>query len=144
MSPIRFFYIEQTSVLRNRNKLKQFLESKVLAHNRRIDTLNIIFCSDEYLLNMNKDFLQHDYYTDIITFELSEKNSPVIQAELYISLDRVTDNARHLGVSIKQELHRVIFHGLLHLLGFKDKTAKDQQVMRSMEEQFLVDYTSYV
>ncbi len=109
-----------------------------------IDNLNIIFCSDEYLLNMNKDFLQHDYYTDIITFELSEKNAPSIQAELYISLDRVTDNATQLQVSIKQELHRVIFHGLLHLLGFKDKTKKDQDQMRSMEEQFLFDYSAYV
>lgn len=109
-----------------------------------IDNLNIIFCSDEYLLNMNKDFLQHDYYTDIITFELSEKNAPSIQAELYISLDRVTDNATQLQVSIKQELHRVIFHGLLHLLGFKDKTKKDQEQMRTMEEQFLFDYSAYV
>ncbi len=109
-----------------------------------IDNLNIIFCSDEYLLNMNKDFLQHDYYTDIITFELSEKNAPSIQAELYISLDRVTDNATQLQVSIKQELHRVIFHGLLHLLGFKDKTKKDQDQMRTMEEQFLFDYSAYV
>ena len=109
-----------------------------------IDSLNIIFCSDEYLLNMNKDFLQHDYYTDIITFELSEKNAPSIQAELYISLDRVIDNAIQLQVSIKQELHRVIFHGLLHLLGFKDKTKKDQDQMRTMEEQYLFDYSAYV
>ena len=144
MSPIRFFYIEQTSVLRNRNKLKRFLEKKARESNRNIDSLNIIFCSDEYLLNMNKDFLQHDYYTDIITFELSEKNAPSIQAELYISLDRVTDNATQLQVSIKQELHRVIFHGLLHLLGFKDKTKKDQDQMRTMEEQFLFDYSAYV
>jgi rRNA maturation RNase YbeY len=144
MSPIRFFYIEQTSVLRNRNKLKRFLENKAKGYNRLIDSLNIIFCSDEYLLYMNKDFLQHDYYTDIITFELSEKNAPSIQAELYISLDRVADNASQLRVSIKQELHRVIFHGLLHLLGFKDKTKKDQDQMRSMEEQFLLDYSSYV
>jgi probable rRNA maturation factor len=144
MSPIRFFYIEQTSVLRNRNKLKRFLEKKAKESNRNIDSLNIIFCSDEYLLNMNKDFLQHDYYTDIITFELSEKNAPSIQAELYISLDRVIDNAIQLQVSIKQELHRVIFHGLLHLLGFKDKTKKDQDQMRSMEEQLLFDYSSYV
>ncbi|MEY3186753.1 MAG: rRNA maturation RNase YbeY [Bacteroidota bacterium] len=144
MSPIRFFYIEKTSVLRHRNKLKRFLESKAQNHGRVIDDLNIIFCSDEYLLSINKNFLQHDYYTDIITFELSDKDSPVIQAELYISLDRVIDNAHQLGVSIKQELHRVIFHGLLHLLGFKDKTIKDQQLMRSMEELFLRDYSFYV
>jgi rRNA maturation RNase YbeY len=143
MSPVRFFYIEKTSVLRQRNRLKRFLENKAHIHGRAIEDLNIIFCSDEYLLNMNKDFLQHDYYTDIITFELSDKDSPVIQAELYISLDRVIDNAHQLRVSIKQELHRVIFHGLLHLLGFKDKTQKDQQQMRSMEDQFLKDYTSF-
>jgi rRNA maturation RNase YbeY len=143
MSPIRFFYIEQTSVLRQRNRLKRFLEHKAQTHGKAIDDLNIIFCSDEYLLNMNKSFLQHDYYTDIITFELSDKDSPHIQAELYISLDRVRDNAYQLRVPIKQELHRVVFHGLLHLLGFKDKTLKDQQQMRSMEDQFLKDYTSF-
>jgi rRNA maturation RNase YbeY len=143
MSPIRFFYIEQTSVLRQRKRLKRFLEHKAQTHGKAIDDLNIVFCSDEYLLNMNKSFLQHDYYTDIITFELSDKDSPHIQAELYISLDRVRDNAYQLRVPIKQELHRVVFHGLLHLLGFKDKTLKDQQQMRSMEEEFLLDYISF-
>jgi rRNA maturation RNase YbeY len=144
MSSIRFFYNEQTSVLRNRNRLKRFLHSKAKDHGRVIDSLNIVFCSDDYLLNMNKDFLQHDYYTDIITFELSAPNAPAIQAELYISIDRVSDNARQLGVSNKQELHRVVFHGVLHLLGYKDKRKSDQQQMRFMEDQFLLDYSSYV
>ncbi len=144
MSSIRFFYNEQTSVLRNRNRLKRFLHSKAKEHGRVIDSLNIVFCSDDYLLNMNKDFLQHDYYTDIITFELSAPNAPTIQAELYISIDRVSDNARQLGVSNKQELHRVVFHGVLHLLGYKDKRKSDQRQMRFMEDQFLLDYSSYV
>ena len=127
MSTIRFFYTQQTSFLRQRKKLKAFLITQASSYGRPIKSLSVIFCSDEYLLNMNKDFLQHDYYTDIITFDLAEKKTDPIEAELYISIERVTDNAIQLGVTNKQELLRVVFHGLLHLLGFKDKTLKDKQ-----------------
>ena len=81
--------------------------------------MSYIFCSDKYLLEINQQFLKHDYYTDIITFDLSETPKQVI-AEVYISVDRVKDNARALGVSVKKELHRVIFHGALHLLVFHE------------------------
>ncbi len=102
-------------------------------------SVNYIFCSDEKLLQVNRDFLQHDYYTDIITFELSGKNRPV-EAEIYISVDRVRDNAKTHGTSVKEELHRVIFHGALHLCGYKDKTKSQARVMREMEEKYLKLY----
>jgi rRNA maturation RNase YbeY len=89
---------------------------------------------------MNRDFLKHDYYTDIITFDLGDRDSNQIDAELYISLDRVKENASSLGITFAVELHRVIFHGLLHLLGYKDKTSSDQKIMRLMEERFLQTY----
>jgi rRNA maturation RNase YbeY len=85
---------------------------------------------------MNRDFLQHDYYTDIITFGLSEKNQP-IEAEIYISIDRVKDNALSLGVAYKEEMLRVIFHGALHLCGYKDKTKSEISAMRAKEDQYL-------
>jgi rRNA maturation RNase YbeY len=107
---------------------------------RPLGSLNIIFCSDEHLLGINRDFLQHDYYTDIITFDLSASSNAPLEAELYISVDRVKENATTLGQPFYRELHRVIFHGLLHLLGYKDKQKKDQALMREMEERLLEAY----
>jgi len=107
---------------------------------RPIDSLNIIFCNDDYLFSINRSYLQHDYYTDIITFDLSSSRQSPIQAELYISVDRVRDNASQLGLPYYKELHRVIFHGLLHLLGYKDKSVADQKKMREMEERLLHQY----
>jgi rRNA maturation RNase YbeY len=105
-----------------------------------LGSLNIIFCSDEHLLGINRDFLQHDYYTDIITFDLSPSSKAPLEAELYISVDRVKENASSLGQPFYRELHRVIFHGLLHLMGYKDKQKKDQALMREMEDRLLADY----
>lgn len=101
--------------------------------------LNYIFCSDEALLERNIQFLQHDTYTDIITFDLSETEEEVV-GEIYISVDRVKDNAATLKLPFQQELHRVIFHGVLHLLGYKDKTDAEAAEMRSMEDEFLKAY----
>ncbi len=107
---------------------------------RQLSALNVIFCSDEHLLTINKDFLQHDYYTDIITFDLSPSGKSPLEAELYISIERVRDNAQSLGFPFYKELHRVVFHGLLHLMGYKDKKKTDQQTMRKMEDKLLADY----
>lgn len=101
--------------------------------------LQYIFCSDDYLLQINRQFLHHDYYTDIITFDLTEESHP-INAEIYISVDRVRDNAREFGNSLRTELHRVIFHGSLHLCGYKDKNPREQELMRQMEEKYLKLY----
>lgn len=127
-------------VLKQRNRLKSFLASTAESSKRPLGSLNIIFCSDEHLLGINRDFLQHDYYTDIITFDLSASSKAPLEAELYISVDRVKENATTLGQPFYRELHRVIFHGLLHLLGYKDKQKKDQALMREMEERLLGEY----
>lgn len=96
--------------------------------------INIIFCSDEYLLKVNQDYLKHDYYTDIITFQYEEKP---IEGELYISVERVSDNANERNLSFSNELHRVIAHGILHLIGFGDKSEEEIVTMRAKEEEHL-------
>jgi rRNA maturation RNase YbeY len=140
MAQIQFFYHSALSQLRNKISLKKFLLKTSNQYNRPIDSLNIIFCDDAYLLSINKQFLNHDFYTDIITFDLASKKSEPIQAEIYISVERVKDNASKLGAPFIQELHRVVFHGLLHLLGYRDKFKKDQLTMRSMEDKLLMLY----
>lgn len=116
--------------------LQQLLVDLFRKEGRSLDNLSVVFCSDEYLLDMNRRFLQHDYYTDILTFDLSERHDNVI-GELYISVDRVRENARGLGVSAKEEMWRVIIHGALHLCGYKDKLKKQQLLMRQKEERYL-------
>ena len=101
-----------------------------------MDSLLYIFCTDQYLLDINRRYLKHDDFTDIISFELSTDPGRV-HGEIYISLDRVRENAGALGVSFKEELHRVVFHGALHLCGYKDKLKSDQLVMREMEDRYL-------
>jgi len=140
MNEIQFFFLQPVSVLKQRNTLKSFLQKTAKKEGRPIASLNIIFCSDDYLLNINKQYLNHDYYTDIITFDLSESKKGPVSAELYISYDRVKDNARQMKATTTKELHRVVFHGVLHLLGYKDKSAKDQMEMRKMEDKLLAKY----
>ena len=140
MNEVQFFFLQPVSVLKQRNTLKSFLQKTAQKEGRPITSLNIIFCSDDYLLNINKQYLNHDYYTDIITFDLSESKKGPVSAELYISYDRVKDNARQMKATTTKELHRVVFHGLLHLVGYKDKSAKDQIEMRKMEDKLLAKY----
>jgi probable rRNA maturation factor len=97
--------------------------------------ISIIFCSDSFLLNMNMEYLQHDYYTDIITFDYSEES--VVSGDLFISIDRVKENAAEYGISFRMELYRVIFHGLLHLAGYGDKTKEEIEMMREKEAFYL-------
>src|ERR1044071_3674818 len=97
--------------------------------------VNVIFCSDDYLLEMNREHLDHDYYTDIITFDYSEE--AVVSGDLFISVDRVSDNASGLSVSFLDELNRVCVHGLLHLCGYKDKSEAEELLMRSKEDEML-------
>jgi rRNA maturation RNase YbeY len=123
--------------LAQRTALKAFLAALFRRERCALASLHYIFCDDKYLLDINQRFLQHDDYTDIITFNLSAPGDKAITGEVYISTERVRDNARQLGVSFKEELHRVIFHGALHLCGYKDKSAKDQQQMRQKEEAYL-------
>ena len=137
MSNIKFFYQSPLPVFKHRTALKSFLLDSAVTNNRPISYLNIIFCTDEYLLSINQDFLKHDYYTDIVTFDLSPSIAHPIEGELYISIDRVRDNARALGVPAMHELRRVILHGALHLCGYKDKLKKDQALIRQKEDRYL-------
>ncbi len=133
---VNFFYQDVKFVFTNRRKLKSFLGNLFKKEGLRLESLNVIFCTDVALLEINRDFLQHDYFTDIITFPLNRKNEP-IQAELYISIDRIRDNAKRGNVSFKEELHRVIFHGCLHLSGYGDKSSQQIKKMREREDYYL-------
>ncbi len=118
------------------DNLYSWIASTIKAEGKSLSYLNIIFCDDQYLLKINQDYLQHDYYTDIITFHYEEEAAP-IEGELFISIDRVKDNAETLKVSFDAELHRVIIHGVLHLCGYGDKTEEEQAIMRSKEDAYL-------
>ena len=136
---IQFFFLQQNISLTQRTALKAFINGIFKKKRRKLESLTYIFCSDDYLLKINNSHLKHNYYTDIITFDLSE-TTEVITGEIYISTDRIRDNASTLKVSIKEELHRVIFHGALHLCGYKDKTPKDVKEMRTAEDRCLNEY----
>lgn len=136
---IRFNYLVDPFYFPARIALKAFLTNQIGKEGRAIDTINYIFCSDSYLININRSFLDHDTYTDIITFELSGKNEPLI-ADIYISVERVAENATSYKTTFQQELHRVIFHGALHLCGFKDKSKAQSTMMRVKENEWLSLY----
>jgi probable rRNA maturation factor len=115
---------------------KNWLKALVKEEGFRLISAEYIFCSDDYLLEINRDYLQHDYYTDIITFDLSEEEQE-IEGTIYISLDRVRDHAQALNIDFDTELARVMAHGLLHLCGFKDKSKAEQAEMRKKEDYYL-------
>jgi probable rRNA maturation factor len=137
MSTTIFFNKADKSItLSNRVALKTFLEKQMKREGINIECLQYVFCSDKYLLDINKQFLNHDYYTDIISFDLSEKKGLLI-GDIYISVDRVKENAKNLKTTQGNELLRVIFHGALHFCGYKDKKPADVKLMRSMEDKWL-------
>jgi probable rRNA maturation factor len=135
-SRIQFHYLTRNFQFPERNRLKDFIRSLFKKEAKVLGELSYIFCTDEYLLEMNRQFLNHDTYTDIITFPLSGKGEP-ISSEIYISIDRVKQNAEEYQVSTYHELLRVVFHGALHLCGYKDKSTKDIKLMREKEDYYL-------
>jgi probable rRNA maturation factor len=137
-SKVCFFYQGVKVTLQHRTRLKNYILSIFKKEGKKLLSINYIFCTDKALLEINRQFLSHDFYTDIITFDLSDANE--VQAEIYISVDRVKDNAKKLGVSFKSEMHRVIFHGVLHLCGYMDKSKQDKEQMRRMENFYLSKY----
>lgn len=139
--PARFHEKDVKAGLKDKRKLSLFLDSivKRYAGETKRATLNYIFCSDEFLLEINQQYLNHDTLTDIITFDLSDTPGK-ITGEIYISVDRVKENAIKFNVAYTDEMHRVIFHGALHLCGFKDKKPADQKIMRQMENKCLEEY----
>ena len=136
---IKFFYLKPCPALRERNKLKALIYSLFKSEKKDLANLTYIFCSDDYLLKINKEYLKHDYYTDIISFDLSDSPKTIV-GEIYISVDRVWENAKKHRVSIKEELHRVVFHGALHLCGYRDKTPNDKAEMIKTENKYLKRY----
>ncbi len=152
---ITFHNADLKFVLKNKRELRLFLVERIKQAKCMPGDLSFVFCTDDYLLDINRRFLNHDYYTDIITFPLSE-NEEHITGEIYISIDRVRDNAAKFNKPkaannlaadeevIKRELHRVIFHGVLHLLGYKDKSKAHQAEMRKMEDLWLKKYGLFI
>ena len=130
---INFFTEDIPFKLSDKLKRKKWLKEIAQAENFKIGELNYIFCSDEYLYQINVDYLSHHTYTDIITFDNSEEEK-FIEGDIFISIDRVKDNAEKLKQPEEQELSRVISHGLFHLMGYKDKTKVQASLMRTKEE----------
>ncbi len=134
-----YFYYETPVNIRNRAVLKKFIEGLFKKEGYKLKNLNYIFCTDKRLLDINKQFLSHNYYTDIITFPLSEAPNP-IEGEIYISIDRVKENAMTEKEPLNRELLRVIFHGALHLCGYTDKTKREKEKIREREDFYINKY----
>lgn len=134
----QFHELEVKSGLKNKRKLSAFLDGLVARYRPEVKKVRLtyIFCTDEKLLEINQQFLNHDTFTDIITFDLSEDTNG-LEGEIYISTDRVAENAAKFKVPVADELHRVIFHGALHLCGFLDKKDADKKLMRQKEDECL-------
>jgi len=118
-----------------RREISAWIKKVAEIHGFRMGDISYIFCSDEHILSINKEYLQHDYYTDIITFDYTEEDC--ISGDIFISLDTISSNAEKFGVSYEDELHRVIIHGILHLCGINDKTPEERQVMERHEDEAL-------
>ncbi len=137
---VHFHSHELPITLRRRRALKAFLQELFRREGESLKRLDYVFCTDAYLLAINQQFLGHGTYTDILTFDLSEPGERGITGEVYISAERVQENARKFGASFEEELHRVIFHGALHLCGYGDKTPEEQTRMRAKENDCLKRY----
>lgn len=135
MSSIEFYFEDVNPVSIHEKILVLHLNSLIKNELKKTGDISVIFCSDEYLLAMNKEYLQHDYYTDIITFDYVEGN--VISGDLFISIDRINENAVEFKTETIRELYRVVFHGTLHLVGYNDKSAEEQKIMREKENYYL-------
>jgi rRNA maturation RNase YbeY len=136
---IFFNNADKGTSLRSRTQLKAFINKQCLKEGVQIETLQYVFCSDKFLLDINKKYLNHNFYTDIISFDLSDQKGRLI-GDVYISIDRVKENAKTEGNLYTHELLRVIFHGTLHFCGYKDKKPADVKTMRAMEDKWLKAY----
>lgn len=139
-SPTISFSFHKKTTLKDRDRLKDFLISLFKDNNQELEGLRYIFCGDEEILEINRQYLAHDYYTDVITFDLRDRDSEPMSADIFISVDTVRSNAILASEPLYRELHRVIFHGALHLCGYNDKTEAERELMRRMEDQCLERY----
>lgn len=141
MSKIELFYEDTQSLKLHRLTLNKYVKNLINSELKKLGEVSVILCSDKYLLEINIEYLKHNYYTDIITFNYVE--GKVISGDLFISVDRVKENSREFNTGFIKELYRVIFHGILHLIGYNDKTEEEQKVMRRKEDLYLseVDFS---
>lgn len=135
MSTISFIAEQINFSMPNKMVVKKWIKETILNEQKRVGEISIVFCSDEYLLKVNIEYLKHDFYTDIITFDYCEKD--LVSGDLMISVDRVKENAIEQKTLFVDELHRVIIHGVLHLLGYHDKKKEDVVLMREKENYYL-------
>ncbi|MFC0428285.1 rRNA maturation RNase YbeY [Chryseobacterium scophthalmum] len=133
---IQFFYENLPESVNTEYTI--WLKDIILSEGKKLGEINYIFCDDEYLLKVNQDYLQHDYYTDIITFDYVKGKT--ISGEIFVSLQRISDNASTLSKNYEEELRRVLAHGILHLCGYKDKTEEEEQLMRNKEDFYIAKY----
>ena len=129
------FFSETEFKLQNEEGIVNWISDAIASEKKTLGEINYIFVSDEYLLNLNKTYLNHNTLTDIITFDNSVGN--ILHGDIYISVERVQDNAIDFNVSFEEELHRVMIHGVLHLAGYRDKTDKEAEEMRTRENHYL-------
>ena len=133
---ISYNNIDNNFRIKDKIKIKKWILKSIEAEKKNVNFISFNFCSDDFILKLNNNALKHNYYTDIITFELNNKNEN-IEGDIYISVDRVKENAKILKESFTDELHRVIIHGVLHLCGYKDKSSKESKKMREKENYYL-------
>ena len=127
------FYSENEFILEETNRYAKWIEQVIASENMKLEEINYIFCDDEYMLKLNVEFLDHDTYTDIITF--NNNVGRILQGDIFISTERVKENAETFGVIFEEELRRVLSHGILHLCGYNDKTEEQSLIMRVKEEE---------
>ncbi len=132
---ISFYRQDCTFNLKGRTRVKQWLKKCIETEGGTLGDISIVFCSDNYLLNINREYLKHDYFTDIITFDYSEEKR--VSGDLMISVDTVRSNAEKFGADFHDELCRVMVHGVLHLLGYGDKTPQEEIKMHALEDKYL-------
>jgi len=132
---IKFFNEETKYHLKDRIRLKKWINSVIHSEQNESGVINFIFTSDNYLLNINKEYLSHNYYTDIVTFNYCEKN--IINGDVFISIETVKNNSTRFDVTFIEELYRVMIHGILHLIGYDDKSDEEKVVMKEKENYYL-------
>jgi rRNA maturation RNase YbeY len=136
MPAIQFFEEDISYKLKNKTLVRQWIKDTIVAEGFKLKELTYVFCSDAYLLPMNQQYLDHDTLTDIITFDNSDVEGDIV-GDIFISIERIRENAAKFGITETDELHRVIIHGALHLLGYTDKSVVTKQKMTQKEDEYL-------
>lgn len=139
--PINYQSQDIKFVLKEKRKVSKWINDVIKSHQKKLGNVSYIFCSNKYILELNQQYLNHNYFTDIITFDYCYDN--VVEGDIFISIDTVLDNSHRFKTNFNDELLRVIIHGVLHLIGFSDKTVKEQKQMRVLEDNALSIFYSY-